>query len=302
MPHGQDVALRICVTYSTSDSAIKNLRRVKRQASIAVCVESIFDGKMEMADKKHNHDTAPFAASSGMGRRPFLLGSLASIGAAAISAGCGKASPLVWPKKASVSLQDYRPVSFNTVQWQFLLAACDRIIPSDSEGPGALDAHVPVFIDLEMATPYGQGEDWYMEGPFDPHASPLFGYQMPFNLATLYKKGIDLSNAYTQKTFGKLFKDLPTAKQEAVLSDLEHSRIDFAALGEPDLTAGYFFFRLLDNSREGYLSDPQYGGNKDMAAWVMLNFPGARASFPEWVTMHNAAYPLKPVALDGTQA
>ena len=35
-----------------------------------------------------------------------------------------------------------------------------------------------------------------------------------------------------------------------------------------------FFAMLLQNTKEGYFSDPIYGGNKDMAAWKMIGFPG----------------------------
>lgn len=36
---------------------------------------------------------------------------------------------------------------------------------------------------------------------------------------------------------------------------------------------------MLQNVREGFLSDPLYGGNKGMASWKMLGFPGARYDF-----------------------
>ena len=45
-----------------------------------------------------------------------------------------------------------------------------------------------------------------------------------------------------------------------------------------------------------------YGGNKGMAAWKMINFPGARASFLEWVGQHNVRYPLGPVSIMGERA
>ncbi len=43
---------------------------------------------------------------------------------------------------------------------------------------------------------------------------------------------------------------------------------------------------FLQNVLEGYFSDPIYGGNKDMAAWKMIGFPGARYDYLEWVTRH----------------
>jgi gluconate 2-dehydrogenase gamma chain len=256
-----------------------------------------------MSDKNNDPDGTP--SGNGIGRRPFIIGSLVGLGVVAfgidhlLGGGQGANAQVV---RQEIDLKKYQPTAFNAQEWRFLLAACDRLIPSDANGPGALDTNVPVFIDRQMLTPYGKGEDWYMSGPHDPHASKLFGYQMPFDLHTLYRKGMALTDQYTNRTLGKAFADLQPAQQDAVLKDLEENKIDFSELGEKDLNAGYFFARLLENTKEGYLADPKYGGNKGMAAWVMINFPGARASFTDWISRHDVVYPLKPVALDGTQA
>jgi gluconate 2-dehydrogenase gamma chain len=42
-----------------------------------------------------------------------------------------------------------------------------------------------------------------------------------------------------------------------------------------------------------------YGGNKDMAAWKMIGFPGARYDYTDWVDKHNVRYTLPPVAIMG---
>jgi len=244
-------------------------------------------------------------SGNGIGRRPFLIASLASLGAVAAGVHWLQRGPQGGDGPATaeaIDLEHYQPGAFDQHEWRFLLAACERLIPGDAAGPGALDTNVPVFIDRQMLTPYGKGEDWYMAAPHDPQASKLFGYQMPFNLHALYRKGIALTDRYTATAYGKAFADLPADRQDAVLGGLEKNTIDFAAFGEPDLNAGYFFARLLENTKEGYLADPRYGGNKGMAAWVMINFPGARASFSDWISKHDVVYPLKPVALDGTQA
>jgi gluconate 2-dehydrogenase gamma chain len=36
-----------------------------------------------------------------------------------------------------------------------------------------------------------------------------------------------------------------------------------------------------------------------MKAWIAIGFPGARASYVEWVTQHNVKYPLGPVSISG---
>lgn len=237
---------------------------------------------------------------TGIGRRPFILGSL--IGIASLGMKCGVSSVFAAVPDAKEALSHYQPEFFTHDEWQFIMAACDRLIPADHEGPGALDTHVPVFIDKQMLTPYGKGDDWYMSAPFNSKASKLFGYQMPFNLQVLYRKGIALTNQYCRITFNQAFCDLPAKVRDDVLTRLEQNSVNFAEYGEADLNAGYFFTRLLENTKEGYLADPQYGGNFNMAAWKMINFPGARASYPQWIKIHNVKYPLGPVALNGDTA
>jgi gluconate 2-dehydrogenase gamma chain len=87
-----------------------------------------------------------------------------------------------------------------------------------------------------------------------------------------------------------------------VLKALQANEINFADSGEKALKASQFFGTLLSDSKNGYLSDPIYGGNKGMKAWIAIGFPGARASFLEWVTQHNVKYPLGPVSLTGLRA
>jgi gluconate 2-dehydrogenase gamma chain len=58
------------------------------------------------------------------------------------------------------------------------------------------------------------------------------------------------------------------------------------------------FFQLLwQNTKEGFFSDPIYGGNRDMVGWKMIGFPGARYDYRDWVDNHNQPYPLPPVGL-----
>jgi gluconate 2-dehydrogenase gamma chain len=88
----------------------------------------------------------------------------------------------------------------------FVLAATARLIPSEGDGPGAIEAHVPVFIDRQLKGYYGNAEIWYMEGPHDPAATPDRGWQSPLNPAQLYRKAIPAFNAACTERFGKEFK------------------------------------------------------------------------------------------------
>jgi len=50
---------------------------------------------------------------------------------------------------------------------------------------------------------------------------------------------------------------------------------------------------------EGFFADPAYGGNRDMASWRMIGFPGARYDYRDFVSRHNETYPLPPVSILG---
>lgn len=62
-----------------------------------------------------------------------------------------------------------------------------------------------------------------------------------------------------------------------------------------------FFSLLVQNSREGFFSDPVHGGNKGMVGWTQIGFPGARADFMDWVE-RNEAYPFPAVSIRGERA
>jgi len=63
-----------------------------------------------------------------------------------------------------------------------------------------------------------------------------------------------------------------------------------------------FFKMLWQNTKEGMFSDPIYGGNKDMAGWKMLGFPGARYNYLDWVDRHGQHYDQPPVGIRGRPA
>jgi gluconate 2-dehydrogenase gamma chain len=53
------------------------------------------------------------------------------------------------------------------------------------------------------------------------------------------------------------------------------------------------------NAMEGFFADPIYGGNRDMAGWKLIGFPGARYDYRDHVGKHNQPYPLPPVSILG---
>jgi gluconate 2-dehydrogenase gamma chain len=93
-------------------------------------------------------------------RRSFLKASAASVMLSGLAV-----SAQAEPKTPPVSLEDYERQYFTDLEWTFILAATARLIPSDGDGPGAIETRVPVFIDLQLAGDYGRADDWYMVGP-----------------------------------------------------------------------------------------------------------------------------------------
>ena len=69
------------------------------------------------------------------------------------------------------------------------------------------------------------------------------------------------------------------------------------------LTPGFdhtdFFELVLQNTMEGFFADPLYGGNKGMAGWKMIGFPGARYDYRDHIDKHNVPYPKGPVSIYG---
>ncbi len=186
--------------------------------------------------------------------------------------------------------QAYQPSYFTAEEWQTLCAILDRLIPHDAEGPGALEAGAAEFIDRQMATPYAFGKLWYMQGPFLT-VSDDFGYQLPYTPRELYRKGLAEFQDAVQKHSGSSFASLPDAQKDEILHGLEKGTFALASL--PPRT---FFGQIMQNTHEGYFCDPKHGGNKDMAAWRMIGFPGARADFMDWIEQYGKKYPFPPVS------
>jgi gluconate 2-dehydrogenase gamma chain len=173
-------------------------------------------------------------------------------------------------------------------------AAVDRLIPPDDRNPGGKDAGCAVFIDRQLAGPYGRAEGLYMRPPFMPGAATQ-GFQSPDAPAARYRAGLKALADHIKTSFaGKSFRELAPADQDTVLSGLETGSIALK-----DVKSTEFFALLLQNTQEGFFADPIYGGNRDMAGWKMIGFPGTRYDYRDWVERHNEVYPLPPVSIMG---
>lgn len=216
-------------------------------------------------------------------------------GSAGVVAASAAAPAAAAPGAAAPAAKPYAPLFFNDAEWKFLQAAVDRLIPADDNGPGALVACVPEFIDRQMDTAYAHGKLWYMQGPFHPEVDATYGHQSSLVPRDIYRHGIAACDAHCKAKFGgKAFADLDHAGQEQVLKDMEGGKLDF-----DKVPARMFFSFLWQNTKEGFFSDPQYGGNRGMVGWKMIGFPGARGDFLDWPAKGNVKYPYGPVSIAG---
>ncbi|HWG03511.1 MAG TPA: gluconate 2-dehydrogenase subunit 3 family protein [Beijerinckiaceae bacterium] len=182
---------------------------------------------------------------------------------------------------------------FNSNESAFIVAAADTLIPSDSVGPGAVEAGVPTYIDRQLAGAYGQGDRLYLEGPFGDHPTPQQGYQLPLTPAELIRTGIAEVNAYTLSSRGKFFETLSADDRAAVITELEKNTAKL-----PSVPAAAFVDLLLQLVTEGYFADPVYGGNKNKAVWRMLGFPGAGVVFTDKIVAYrNKQYKTEPTSI-----
>ncbi len=170
----------------------------------------------------------------------------------------------------------------------------DRIIPADSRTPGGKDAGCAVFIDRQLAGPWGRADGLYMRPPFADGLATQ-GLQSPLTPAARYRQALAALAAYCRGAYpGKAMADLPPAELDRLLTGLEKGGVKL------DGADGRAFFELLlGNTMEGFFADPVYGGNRDMAGWRMLGFPGARYDFRDWIGRHGETYPLPPVGIAG---
>jgi gluconate 2-dehydrogenase gamma chain len=182
---------------------------------------------------------------------------------------------------------------FSPAEAAFIEAAVERLIPSDEAGPGAREAGVPRFIDRQLSGAYGAGDRFYLQPPFVT-GLPTQGWQMQAP-AQVYRAAIPAIDQWSTAMHGAAFAALDAPRQDAVLKALDEG--DAQLSGGPDAKA--FFGLLLQNTIEGYFADPIYGGNRDMAAWRMIGFPGARYNLRPFVLRYGEAYPLPPVGLMG---
>ena len=186
-----------------------------------------------------------------MKRRHFLMMSAASVGGVLVYSLDREPSRLCADEGKTVKI----PLRFFTEQEALIVAAAaSRIMPSDETGPGAHEAGVVLYIDRQLAGPWGRDARRYTREPFDELAAAEFGYQGAASPQRIYREGL-------KQLVG--FNQLPPLEQDAKLVEIEQS---------------VFFELLRRNTIEGMFCDPLHGGNLDLVGWQLIGFPGPRMS------------------------
>jgi len=190
-------------------------------------------------------------------RREFVTISAGAIGATALYIITRESGPLKRKgDKVAVPLR-----FFTAREARLVSAACERIFPRDASGPGAADAAVVIYIDRQLAGPYGRDKYRYVKPPFRTSVAE-HGYQGKRNPRQIYRAGIrDLDD----------FVELSVEAQIRKLKEIETSS---------------FFQLLRSHTIEGMFCDPVHGGNAGLVGWALVGYPGPQWSFREDIDRH----------------
>ncbi|MBV8509801.1 MAG: gluconate 2-dehydrogenase subunit 3 family protein [Xanthobacteraceae bacterium] len=232
-------------------------------------------------------------ADDNIPRRTFLVGA----GAAGSAAVTGvTASPVVAAADSApapvATAQPDAWLTLNPTEAAFVMAVVDTLIPADELTPSGSACGVATFIDRQLAGAYGSGARLYRDGPF-LKGKPEHGYQLALTPRDYFRAGIAATNDWVRKRHGKDFDRLGEAEREAALKEMEQGKAEF-----PGFSSKEFFEALLTITMEGFFSDPIYGGNRDMASWKMVGYPGLPASYRDDVkTYFNKKYDKPPQSI-----
>jgi gluconate 2-dehydrogenase gamma chain len=206
-------------------------------------------------------------------RRNFLMGAGTAVAASLAPPAAEAQTP---PAAAPAPSDQPQPMlTLTATEQAFFAAAADAMIPADELSPSGSDCGVAVFIDRQLAGAYGAGARLYRDGPF-AKAKPEFGYQLPLNPREFFRAGIVAANDWSRKTYGKDFDRLADADRVTALKAMEEGKAEFSGMSSRG-----FFEALLQITMEGFFADPIYGGNRNMASWKMVGYPGLPATYRE---------------------
>src|SRR6202035_1316068 len=126
-------------------------------------------------------------------------------------------------------------------------AFVDRLIPPDPQTPGGKDIGCAVFIDRQLAGPYGRNEAFYMAGPFQ-QGTKQQGPQSALTIAEQYRKALAAFDAACLKRFnGKAFVTLSDEQKDDVIKGLEDGSFKLDGFDAKE-----FFGQILKDTQNGF--------------------------------------------------
>lgn len=135
-----------------------------------------------------------------------------------------------------------------------LEAIVSRLIPSDQNGPGALEAGAVRYIDRALGSALASSR-------------------------SSYRAGLAALDSRAREAGGDSFAALGAEAQDELLAAIERDAAPLQSdITDYPLSPAGFFELVREHTLEGTFCDPYYGGNQDFIGWTMVAYPGVRVA------------------------
>jgi gluconate 2-dehydrogenase gamma chain len=133
----------------------------------------------------------------------------------------------------------------------FVEAAVERLIPTDSLGPGGREAGVAFYIDQQLSGQFGYAAKMYRQGPWVADASADFGYQLPL----LDGAQLSFDSVPAKVFFEMLYGNAVEGFFADPLYGGNRNKVGWKLIGFPGAAAAYISF--IDKHNVPYNVNPQ---------------------------------------------
>src|SRR3984893_2406260 len=167
-----------------------------------------------MGDQKEPNERRSFLLHAG-------LAGVASLNSLALPAETST------PTTAPTAKAEQRPSTYHSLgpdEAAFIEALINIMCPADEFSPNGVDCGLAIYIDRQLAGPYGQGDGRYQRGPFK-QGKPELGLQLPLTPEQFCKAGIAAVDAACARDRGVPFAALGAAEADALLVEIAGGRV-----------------------------------------------------------------------------
>jgi gluconate 2-dehydrogenase gamma chain len=224
-----------------------------------------------MVDKKTHPGRRNFLLQAGLAGVASLAPAEHSAASATGAAAAASGAAAVGATAANATADTYHSLGPNEAA--FIEALVNVMCPADELSPSGVDCGLAIYIDRQLAGPYGKGDGRYQRGPFR-QGKPQLGLQLPLTPEQFCKAGIAAVDAACVRDRGAPFAALKQAEADAVLVDIADGRVTDERLS---LTS-WFNEIVYPLFVEACFADPMYGGNRNAVFWKMIGYPGLPAN------------------------